>query len=131
MNKKIYSIMAVVLVAALGLFLYNNFLAPKGSEGAKSVTVVVLVEKESIDSEERFNTDAEFLLDLLIEQADALDATTLDTSFGPMVTGMKGYEADASSEYFHITINGEDAMTGVKEIPLNDGDTYVFEVKGF
>ena len=57
--------------------------------------------------------------------------TAEEYDFGKMITGMMGYVADASSEYFHVYINGEDATAGPAEIPLNDQDIYTFELKNF
>ena len=48
-----------------------------------------------------------------------------------MLVGLLDYKADATKEFYSIKINGEDAMVGIKEIPVNDGDEYTFEVQGF
>ena len=49
-----------------------------------------------------------------------------------MVIGMMNYEANPDKqEFFYITINGEEAMTGVGEIPLEDQDVYKFELSNY
>ncbi|NLC65403.1 MAG: hypothetical protein GX752_00515 [Clostridium sp.] len=131
MSKKLIAILIVVVIAIAAIAGYNKFFGPEGTEGSKEVTIVVKVESEDIDYTEDFKTDKEFLLELLEENDDKLEVELLDSDFGPMLIGLKGYSADQTSEYFHITINGIDAEVGVKEIPLQDKDTYMFEIKGF
>jgi hypothetical protein len=131
MNKKIIAIIAVLVLAALAFVGYKTFLSPKGVEGAKEVTVNIVIEKEGIDETFTYNTDYEFLIELLEENQEELGITFEEYDFGKMITGMMGYTVDPNSEYFHIYVNGEDATTGVAEIPLNDQDTYTFELKNF
>lgn len=131
MSKKLIAILIVIVVAIAAIAGYNKFFGPKGTEGKKEVTIVVKVESEDIDYSENFETDKEFLLELLEENDEELKVELLDSDFGPMLIGLKGYTADQTSEYFHITINGSDAEVGIKEIPLQDKDTYMFEIKGF
>ncbi|MBS4539037.1 DUF4430 domain-containing protein [Clostridium sp. D2Q-11] len=132
MNKKILIIILAVVLAG-GLFVaYDTILAPKGVEGEKEVIIEVVVDKEDINETFTLNTDQEFLLGLLEEKQEKLGASFTEYDFGTMVTGMKGYEAQESEqEYFHVTVNGEDAQTGPKEIPVKDGDTYKFELKTY
>lgn len=131
MNKKITAIVIVLVVALLGFLGYRAFISPKGVEGGKEVTINIIVEKEGIDETFKYNTDHEFLIELLEEKQEELDISFEEFDLGKMVTGMMGYEVDPTSEYFHIYINGEDAMTGVGEIPLNNEDIYTFELKNF
>lgn len=132
MNRKIMVIIAVV-AASLVLFVgYQAFLSPESVEGDKQVTVHVLVAEEDIDESFEFNTDHDFLLDLLEEKQDELGAEFLTSDFGTMIVAMMNYKADDSKqEFFHIAVNGEDALTGAGEIPLNDGDVYKFELQNY
>jgi hypothetical protein len=130
MNKKITAVLVVLLLAVGGLGIYR-LLAPKGVEGSKEVTINVIVESENIDFSETFKSDELYLEGLLKEYSDELMVVTEETQFGPMLMGLKGYTADMSKEFFSIKINGEDAMVGIKEIPVNDKDVYTFEVTGF
>lgn len=130
MNKKLLAVLVVILLAVGGLGL-SRILAPKGEEGTKEVTVQVLIASENIDFTDSYKTDTLYLEELLKEQADILMPETEDTQFGPMLVGLMGYQADTNKEYFNIKINGEDAMVGIKEIPVNEGDVFTFEVSGF
>lgn len=129
MNKKITAIVVVLVLSAILFVGYNTFISPKGVEGAKEVTINIINEKEGVDETFTYNTDHEFLIQLLEENQEELGITLEEYDFGKMLTGMLGYVADSSSEYFHTYVNGEDAATGVGEIPLNDQDTYTFELK--
>ncbi len=129
MSKKIISIIVVLVLAVVIYGGYKLFLAPKAVEGEKEVTIKIVVEEKDINKSFTYNTDTEFLYDLMKEQEEEIGATLEDSDYGPMVTGMGGYVADPSNnEFFLIKVNGEDATTGVKEIPVKDGDTYTFEL---
>ena len=129
-KKKLISILIILIIAIGGLSLYRA-LSPKGVEGNKEVTINVIVEGENINYTENFKTDELFLEAVLSANSKELGLTMTDTQYGPMVTGLKDYMADETKEFFSISINGVDAMVGVKEIPVNDKDVYTFEVKGF
>lgn len=130
MNKKITSVLIILVLLLGGLGLYNA-LTPKGSEGSKEVTINIIVEAEDINYSESFKSDELFLEGLLKQYSDELEVVTEETQYGPMLMGLKGYSTDITKEFFNININGEDAMVGIKEIPVNDKDVYTFEVKGF
>lgn len=132
MNKKLIAILSVLVVTVLLFVGYKTFLSPKGVEGQKAVTIQVINKNEDVDETFQYNTDHEFLLELLEEKEEELGVTFEHYDIGTMVTGMLGYVANPENqEYFHVYINGEDAMTGPGEIPLKDGDTYIFELKNY
>ena len=129
MNKKAIVIISILVITLLLFASYKTFLGPKGIEGAKEVTVHIVNENEDVDKTFKYNTDHEFLLELLEEKQEELGATFETSDLGTMVIGMMNYISDPNKqEFFYITINGEEAMTGVGEIPLNDKDTYKFEL---
>ena len=132
MNRKLTVIVAVVALAIVLLVGYNVLLAPKGVEGAKEVTIDIVNEDTDLDESYTYNTDHEFLFELMKEHEDELGLEYDDSEFGAMVTGLGGYAADDSEqEYYHISVNGVDATTGVSEIVLNDGDNYKFEIMNY
>lgn len=132
MNKKILIILLAV-VLAVGLYVgYDALFGPEGVEGEKEVTIEVVVEKEGINESYKLNTDQKFLLGLLEENKEKLGVSFKEYDFGKMVTGIEGYEAQESEqEYFHIIVNGTDAETGLKDIPVTDGDNYKFELRKY
>ena len=49
-----------------------------------------------------------------------------------MIIGMMDYVANPSKqEFFYLTINGEEAMTGAGEVTLIDQDVYKFELTNY
>ena len=111
---------------------YKTFLGPKAIEGTKEVTIHIVNENQNVDETFTYNTDHEFLLELLEEKQDELGAKFEKSDYGTMVIGMMNYEANPDKqEFFYITINGEEAMTGVGEIPLEDQDVYKFELSNY
>lgn len=132
MNKKLIVIISLLAVVILLFVGYNAFLAPKGVEGEKEVTIHIINENEDVDKTFTYQTNDEFLFELLEEHEGELGIEYETSEFGPMITGMMNYTADNSKqEYFHIYVNDEDATTGVSEIPLNDGDIYKFELANY
>lgn len=131
MNKKAKIIVSIVVLTLLLFVGYQTVFSPEGVEGSKEVTVHIINEKENVDKTFDYNTDHEFRLALLEEHKEELGASFQKFDFGTMVTGMMDYTADDKTEYFHVTINDEDAMTGPAEIPLNDKETYTFELKNY
>ncbi len=130
MNKKITSVLIILVLLLGGLGVYKA-LSPKGAEGSKEVTINIIIESEDISFSESFRSDELYLEGLLRQYSEELQLETEETQYGPMLIGLKGYKTDITKEFFNININGEDAMVGIKEIPVNDKDVYTFEVKGF
>lgn len=132
MNKKLLSIIAVLGLVAILTFGYNQAFAPESVEGQKEVSIEVIAEDQGIDRTFSFNTDHEFLYDLLLEKEEELGAIFETYDFGTMVIGMMDYQANPSeNEYFHVTINSDDATTGPEGIPLQDQDTYRFKLTNY
>ncbi|MGO1367856.1 MAG: DUF4430 domain-containing protein [Senegalia sp. (in: firmicutes)] len=132
MNKKTITIIVAILVAVALVFAYQTFLSPKAEEGAKEVEVKIVNEKEDVEETFTYNTDDEFLLALLENNKDELGAELTDSDFGKMVTSMMDYEAkESEQEFWQIKVNDEDAETGVSEIPLTDGDKYIFTLANY
>ncbi len=130
MNKKVLSIIGVILAVIILGALYNTYLAPQGEEGEKEVTLDVIIDKEDINEEFTYTTDHEFLGELLEEREEELELEYEEhSSLGMMITGLMGYEVDASEEYFHILVNGDDAEYGASGVVLNDGDNYTLELR--
>ncbi|NLM96367.1 MAG: DUF4430 domain-containing protein [Halanaerobiaceae bacterium] len=134
MNKsiknKVFIAVAVLVLAALAMYLYNEFLAPEGVAGTKSVSIEILINEKNIAETFNYKTEHEFLYELMKENEEELGASFREYDFGVMLVGLMDYMADESrNEFFHISINGEDAMEGLQQIVINDGDRYTFELK--
>ncbi len=127
MLKKIFAIIAVLLVAVAIFAIYKFYILPKATAGQKTVSIHIIVEHQDIDKKFTYTTKLEYLGELLKEKKDELGADFGEfTGLGAYVKTMMDYTADESKEYFCIKINGMDAEYGIDQIPLNDGETYSF-----
>ena len=130
MKNKLLIITIALIGGLLLLFGYNSFFAPEGVEGEKEVALQIVIEKEDIDETFNIKTNGEFLVNLINENEEKLGVSLKDTDYGTMITGLMNYTADEDNkEFFHISINGQDAMNGIDEIPINNGDKYIIELK--
>ena len=91
-------------------------------EGFKNFQIEVISEHNNFHEITNEKSDLLFLGEYLriIEKCHGDES-----QFGFFVTGWAGVEND-DSYFWWVTINGEDSMVGVDEIPLNDGDIYTF-----
>ncbi|MFW6030054.1 MAG: DUF4430 domain-containing protein [Halanaerobiales bacterium] len=129
MNKKVLSIIIVLLLAVTLFYGYNKFLAPEGVEGEKEIGLEISIEKQDINEGFIYNTDYEFLYGLLKEKEDELGISFEETEYGAMLIEVMDYKAQSDNqEFFHIEVNGESAQYGVEEIALNDGDQIKLEL---
>lgn len=129
MRNKVLLIVLVLVLAGLGLYAYNTYLGSKSVAGEKEVSIQVVIEVQNIDKNFNYNTDYGFLYDLLKEKQEELGVSFKEHDFGAMLVGLMDYTADENkNEYFHISINGEDALEGPQGIVLNDGDVYKIEL---
>lgn len=113
---------AVFCALALVLLLVWQFNRPVPEAGNKSV-VVEVTHGDGTTAEFRYQTDLEYLGDLLTEEG-LISGT--DSEYGLFVDTVDGETADYNKDgaWWRLTCNGEDAATGVSEVVLADGDEY-------
>ncbi len=124
-TKKIW-LAAIVLALLIAVFAGVWFAArPRATQGAKTITVEV-VHADGSEKSFTYNTDAEYLADVL--QAEGLVEGEMG-SFGLYITKVDG-ESAAEGAYWAVYQGGEYATVGVSELPVNDGDAFslVYEV---
>ena len=111
----------LVLVLALSLAACGKKEAPKAGV---SFTVVV-TDMEGNETTFNYTSDKENVGDALL--AEGLIAGD-DSEYGLMVNTVNGVTADWDKDqtYWAFYINGEYAMTGVSQTPLEEGATYGF-----
>lgn len=121
-NKKlILAAVAVVVAAAVfaGIWFASR---PATSQGSKSFTVEV-VHKDESTKEFSYQTDAEYLGDVLLAegliQGDSGD-------YGLYVTEVDGETAnyDTDRAYWALYQDGEYANQGIDQTPVHDGDQF-------
>lgn len=120
-NKKIM-IAAVVLVVLLAAawFGYQQF-APKGTAGAKAITVRV-VHGDGSEKDFKYDTDEEFLGAVI--KAEQLVAGE-DGQYGMYITAVDGETADDSKQqWWCLTKGGGQVNTSADQTPIADGDIF-------
>ena len=86
-----------------------------------------MYQRDGYDQTTDCKSDAEFLGEFL-RTFDSCEYQESD--YGIYVTGFDGMKEDLDNQYWWcISVNGEAAVTGADEIPLQDGDTYNFTLK--
>lgn len=120
-KKKTIIALAVVLALALITGLCYARFAPKGSEGAKEITVSV-THGDGSTKTFPIETDSKNLRGALEEQALISGDDSGETLF---VLQVDGEMADSSvQEWWCFTKGGEMLPTGVDDTLIADGDTY-------
>jgi len=122
-NKKlIIAVIALVAVIAVmaGIFVATR---PEAVEGAKKVTILI-VHKDGTQKQLEYNTDAEYLADLLLEKE--LVTGYASEEFGFTIESVDGVTADWSvdSAYWALYEGEEYAITSAAGIVLTDGGVY-------
>ena len=121
-NKKLIVILCCVLAVLIAAFaLIWFFTRPQGQEGAKNITVEVVL-ADGAKKEHKINTDAEFLRGAL-EEKNLIAGD--ESQYGLYVKTVDGVTVDDSKqEWWCFTKGGEMLMTGVDDTPIADGDHF-------
>ena len=120
-NKKlIFASLAVVIAAALMLFLYQTFM-PKGAKGDKTITVTV-IHGDGSEKEFTCRTEEAYLDKVLVTEGIVEDNPS---DYGLYILTADGEEADkGSQEWWCLTKGGESVNTGASDTPIEDGDQF-------
>ena len=124
MKKNTKLIIAVVVLVVVIAALICVYLAarPQTSQGSKAFTVEV-VHSDSSSKTFEYRTDEEYLGTVL--QAEGL-LVGEDGPYGLYIHEVDGeravYEEDGA--YWSLEVNGEYAMQGADQTPVNDGDSF-------
>lgn len=125
-NKK--AIIAVIaLVVIIAAFIGVYFATKKAPvEGEKTITVSV-VDKDGASEEFTYQTDREFLGEVLQDEKLVEGETG---EFGLFITSVNGITADESNqEWWCITKTGEQVNTSADQTPIADGESYELTLK--
>ena len=94
---------------------------PGTTEGAKAIDVVV-VHGDGSEATFQYQTDAEYLGDVLTENG-LVEGT--ESTYGLFITTVDGETADESlQQWWCITREGEMLSTGADQTPIADGEQY-------
>ena len=122
-HKLIVSILALIMAASM-LLTGCSLFKPKGTEGTKTFTVTV-VHKDGTQRNETITSSREYLAEALRDEGIIGDE---GISTGMYVT-VDGETANWNPDqaYWGIYINGEYAMYGLNDIPIEEGAAYQLE----
>ncbi|GAA6411748.1 hypothetical protein K040078D81_58650 [Blautia hominis] len=120
-NKKvIIGAAALVLVCVALLLVYKNFM-PKGTEGAKTITVKV-VHGDSSEKDFEYKTD-EAYLGAVIQDNKLVEGE--EGEYGLFMTSVDGEKVDESKQqWWCLTKGGEQVNTSADQTLIEDGDTF-------
>ena len=121
-SKKSLIILSIILLLVIaGFVTIYAMTKPKGTEGAKEITVDVVVADQET-KEFVLHTDSEYLRGAL-EEADLVSGT--ESEYGLFIKEVNGITVnDDNQEWWCVTQDGEQLMYGVDEIAIADGDHY-------
>lgn len=111
---------ALVLACLLAAVLYIQT-RPETAEDAKTIDVVV-VHGDGTEATFQYQTDAEYLGEVLVEN-ELAEGT--ESAYGLFITTVDGETADDSlQQWWCITRSGEMLSTGADQTPIADGEQY-------
>lgn len=128
MKKKIFAVVAVVLVIAALFGVYYTF-SEKTQEGVKVITIQVKDASGEL-AIYKLETEAQFLRGAM-EDASVYGLTFegTDGPYGLMIHTVNGEYADytETGSYWSFYVNGEYCNYGIDEQPVEDGDAFVIQ----
>lgn len=121
-NKKVFALIAIVLVAALMVGVYV-MTRPQAEEGSKNVTVVI-VYQDGTEKKLDYATDLEYLSELLLEKN--LVTGYESEEYGFTIESVDGITLDWATDnaYWALYEGEEYAITSAAGIVLTDGGVY-------
>ncbi len=129
MTKKqktiIIGLFALLLVICGGAAAVLNYQKPQ--DGQKQFTVEVVSERDNYSQTTECESELQFLGQFMRE----FDGCQWQESdYGLYITGFHDMSEDTANQYWWcVLVNGEAAVSGADQIPLNSGDTYTFQLK--
>lgn len=121
MKKKTWigcGVLVLVCLLAAALYLQTR---PETAAGGKTIDVVV-VHGDGSEADFQYQTDAEYLGEVLTENGLA-EGT--ESAYGLFITTVDGETADDSlQQWWCITREGEMLSTGADQTPIADGEQY-------
>ena len=121
MNRKTGILAAILVIFCVGAGILFHANRPETITGAKEIDVIVIHADET-ENTFTYQTDAEYLADVLLENELAEGETG---SYGLFITTVDGETADSSKQqWWCITKGGESVTTGADSLPIADGDQF-------
>lgn len=121
MNRKTGILAAILLVFCItaGVLFHAN--KPETITGEKEIHILV-IHADKTENTFTYQTDAEYLADVLLEN-DLAEGET--GSYGLFITTVDGETVDDSKQqWWCITKGGEQVNSGADTLPIADGDQF-------
>ena len=120
MNKKLILTVIAVLVLLLGVLGIKNISNKNIQKGNKTITIDIVSKVDNLNEKEEINTDEEKLGPVLLNKGFKIE--------NGMVLKINNIDlTNSDSEFWHISVNGEDAKVGVNDLIIKNGDIIKFE----
>ena len=120
MNKKLILTVIAVLVLLLGALGIKNISNKNIQKGNKTITIDIVSKVDNLNEKEEINTDEEKLGPVLLNKGFKIE--------NGMVLKINNIDlTNSDSEYWHISVNGENAKVGVNDQLIKNGDIIKFE----
>lgn len=121
MNKKLILTIIAVLVLLIGFFGIKTITNKDVQQGNKTITINVVSKVDNLNEKKDITTNEEKLGPVLSTK----EGFKIENGMVVMVNNIDLSNSD--SEYWHISVNGEDAKVGANDQIIKDGDTIKFE----
>ena len=120
MNKKLILTVIAVLVLLLGALGIKTTTNKNIQKGNKTITINIVSKVDNLNEKEKINTDEVKLGPVLLNKGFKIE--------NGMVLKINNIDlTNSDSEYWHISVNGEDAKVGVNDLIIKNGDIIKFE----
>ena len=121
MNKKLILTIIAGLVLLIGFFGIKTITNKDVQQGNKTITINVVSKVDNLNEKKDITTNEEKLGPVLSTK----EGFKIENGMVVMVNNIDLSNSD--SEYWHISVNGEDAKVGANDQIIKDGDTIKFE----
>ena len=121
MNRKTGILAGLLLIfcIAAGILFHAN--KPETTTGEKKIDIIV-IHADKTENKFTYQTDAEYLVDVLLENKLAEGE---QSSYGLFIQTVDGETADDSKQqWWCITKGGEQVNSGADTLPVADGDQF-------
>ena len=123
-RKKLIGLFVVIAIILAGVVFFTK---PAGNENLKSVTIEIISERDEVNEKTKYETELEFLGELLIEE-DLVEYS--NSEYGMFITGVDGMLSDDTQQYWwSISVDGKMAEMAADQTVLTEGSTYTLELQ--
>ena len=120
MNKNIILTIITILVLLIGFIGVKTITNKNSQRGNKTITIEIISKADNLNEKEEINTDEVKLGPVLLNKGFKIE--------NGMVLKINNIDlTNSDSEYWHISVNGEDAKVGVNDLIIKNGDIIKFE----